>query len=107
MASGRINGTVTGTSASKYNYWVEWNSTPYPKNNYSLVNATAYLQRNNGYAGSAYNLNIPVDNKIIKIENTTNKSDKKGIDTRNSAKVVIASIKNLKIAHDKNGQVLY
>ncbi len=103
MASGKIVGKTTGTSASKYDFWVEWNSTAYQQEGYSLVSATSYLQRNDGYAGSAYNHDILASNKYIVVDGVKTKSTKKGIDTRNSAKVVIASVSQQKVMHDENG----
>lgn len=103
MASGKIVGKTTGPSASKYDFWVEWNSTSYQQEGYSLVSATSYLQRNDGYAGSAYNHDILASNKYIVVDGVKTKSTKKGIDTRNSAKVVIASVSQQKVIHDENG----
>lgn len=103
MASGKIAGKTTGASASKYDFWVEWNSTAYQQEGYSLVSATSYLQRNDGYAGSAYNHDILASNKYIVVDGVKTKSTKKGIDTRNSAKVVIASVSQQKVMHDENG----
>lgn len=103
MASGKINGKVTGTSASKYNFWIEWSSNPYPTEGYWLVNATAYLQRNDGYSDSAYNLNVNAADKYVTINGKKTTSTQKGIDTRNSAKVVIASAKNIKVVDESNG----
>lgn len=104
MASGKIIGTTTGTSASKYNFWVEWNSKAYSDGGYSLVNATAYLQRNDGYAESAYNLNVAASGKYVVVNGKKTTSTQKGIDTRNSKKVVIASAKNIKVVHESNGE---
>jgi uncharacterized protein YjdB len=104
VASGKIIGTTTGTSASKYSFWVEWSSKAYPSGNYSLVTATAYLQRNDGYAESAYNLNVAASGKYVIVNGNKTISTKKGIDTRNSAKVVIASAKNIKVMHESNGE---
>lgn len=103
MASGKITGTTKGTSASKYNFWVEWSSFPYPSEGCSVVKATSYLQRNDGYAASAYNLDINAKDKRISVGRDVKTSDKKGIDTRNSAKVVIATAQNIKVLHDQNG----
>lgn len=103
MASGKIVGKTTGSSASKYDFWVEWNSTAYQQEGYSLVSATSYLKRNDGYAGSAYNHDILASNKYIIVDGVKTKSTKKGIDTRNSAKVVIASVSQQKVMHDENG----
>ena len=103
MASGKIVGKTTGSSASKYDFWVEWNSTAYQQDGYSLVSATSYLKRNDGYAGSAYNHDISASSKYLIVDGKKTQSTKKGIDTRNSAKVVIASVSQQKVIHDENG----
>lgn len=103
MASGKIVGKTTGPSASKYDFWVEWNSTAYQQGGYSLLTATAYLQRNDGYASSVYNLDVPSTSKYIKVDGVRKNSTQRGIDTRNSKKVVIGSVTNQKIYHDEQG----
>lgn len=103
MASGRINGVCTGNAASKYDFWIEWSSTAYIGEGYSLVSATAYLKRNDGQASSAYNLDIKASKKIISVNGETATSTTKGIDTRNNKLVTIASIKNVKVYHDPDG----
>lgn len=103
MASGRINGICTGNAASKYDFWIEWSSTAYIGDGYSLVSATAYLKRNDGVSDSAYNLGVPASNKIISVNGETATSANKGIDTRNNKLVVIASIKNVRVYHDPDG----
>lgn len=103
MASGKIVGKTTGPSASKYDFWVEWNSTAYQQEGYSLLTATAYLQRNDGYASSVYNLDVPSTSKYIKVDGVRKNSTQRGIDTRNSKKVVIGSVTNQKIYHDEQG----
>jgi hypothetical protein len=103
MASGRINGVCTGNAASKYDFWIEWSSTPYIGDGYSLVSATAYLKRNDGQSSSAYNLDVKASRKIISINGETATSTTKGIDTRNNKLVTIASISNVKVYHDEDG----
>lgn len=103
MASGRLNGTCTGSSANKYSFWVEWSSSVIGGQNASYVNAYAYVQRNDGYAGSAWNNDVSASSKKITVAGTTRTSSSKGIDTRNSKKVLIALISNLRVNHDSNG----
>lgn len=103
MASGRLNGTCTGGSASKYSFWVDWSSSVIGGQNASYVNAYAYVQRNDGYAGSAWNNDVSASSKKITVAGTTRTSSSKGIDTRNSKKVLIASISNLRVNHDSSG----
>ena len=102
MASGVINGTCTGTSARKYNIWVEWSSIPEPQNGRSLLIATEYLQRNDGWEASAYNLNALAINKKININGSIYNNPVKGIDTRNKAKVTVVTHSNY-VYHDSNG----
>lgn len=103
MASGRMDGTCTGDSASKYSFWVEWSSSVISGQNASYVNAYAYVQRNDGYAGSAWNNDISASSKKITVAGVTRTSSSNGIDTRNSKKVLIASVSNLRVNHDSNG----
>ena len=103
MASGKIVGKTTGPSASKYSFWVEWSSTVNEQDKYSLLTATAYLQRNDGYASSVYNLDVAKTSKYITVDGVRTNSTKKGIDTRNSKKVIIGSVTNQKIRHDEQG----
>lgn len=103
MASGRLNGTCTGDSANKYSFWVEWSSSVISGQNASYVNASAYVQRNDGYAGSAWNNDVSASSKKITVAGVTRTSNANGIDTRNSKKVLIASVSNLKVNHDANG----
>lgn len=87
----------------RYNFWIEWVSAAYPANGYWHVTATAYLQRNDGYADSAYNLDIAPGNKEISVAGTTATGTVKGIDTRDSAKVRIAQILNVVVRPDATG----
>lgn len=103
MASGRINGTCTGTAGSKYNLWVEWSSTVDVPNNRSLVTATEYVQRNDGYSASAYNLNASKSNKKITIGSYSATASTDGIDTRNNAKFQVVKYSHY-ISHDSNGK---
>lgn len=102
MASGVINGSVTGGSANKYRFWVEWSSQQNVAAGTSVVWAYAYVQRTDGYAASAWNNDVAASQKRITIDGTTWSSPNKGIDTRNSAKVLIASGSKT-IAHNSDG----
>lgn len=103
MASGRLNGTCSGSSANKYSFWVEWSSSVIGGQNASYVTAYAYVQRNDGYAGSAWNNDVSASSKKITVAGATKTASSNGIDTRNSKKVLIASISNLRVNHDGNG----
>lgn len=102
MASGRINGSCIGTSASKYNLWVEWSSSPDVANNRSLVTATEYLQRNDGYSASAHNNNASSDDKKINVNGSIHSNNTAGIDTRNNVKVSVVS-HSVYVNHDSDG----
>lgn len=103
MASGKFYGVCTGNAAKKYDFWVEWSSTPYPDMGYSLVSATAYLKRNDGQTSSAYNLDIRAKNKKITVGDQTATSTVVGIDTRNLKLITIATIRDVKIYHGSDG----
>ena len=102
MPSGVINGSVTGGNAKKYRFWVEWSSQQNVAAGTSIVRAYAYVQRTDGYAASAWNNDVAASQKRITIDGTTWSSPNKGIDTRNSAKVLIASGSKT-IAHNSDG----
>lgn len=103
MASGRINGVVTGDDASrKYQFWVEWSSQPNVANGTSVVQANAYVQRTDGYSASAYNNDISAGSKRLTIDGTAYTSGSNGIDTRNGRKVLIASGSKT-VTHNANG----
>lgn len=103
MASGIIKGSCQGGSGSSYNFWLEWTSISNEAENYSLLTATAYLQRNDGNSNSAYNLYFPKENKYISIDGEKFYASEKGVDTRNLKKVVIAKITSKRIDHDQDG----
>jgi uncharacterized protein YjdB len=101
MASGKITGSVSGQYGSSHAFWIDWSSTPNAVKNQSVVTASAYLQsQKSGYY--AYNLDIPATSKKISIGGTVATSKTKGIDTRNNAKVLIATITKT-VNHDANG----
>lgn len=102
MASGVINGTVTGSSADKYKFWVEWTSTPNVSAGTSYMRAKAYLQRTDGYAASAWNNDISASQKKLVADGISYYSTQNGIDTRNSKKVLIAEAEKT-IVHNGNG----
>lgn len=56
MASGTINGTVTGSSAASYAIKIDWNSSPNPTSNSSTVNAYLYFRRTASLSYPSYNL---------------------------------------------------
>ena len=104
MASGVINGTVTGSSADKYKFWVEWTSTPNVSAGTSYMRAKAYLQRTDGYAASAWNNDISASQKKLVADGISYYSTQNGIDTRNSKKVLIAEAEKTIVHNRRNAQ---
>lgn len=102
MASGRINGTCSGSQGSHYKFWIEWHSSVISGQAASYVSEKAWLQRIDSVSNSAWNRDVPGSSKKITLNGHTEYGSK-GIDTRNHAKVLIASISNFKVNHDSNG----
>lgn len=99
----RINGSCTGGSASKYNIWIDWSITSQDiPNNTSTVNVKLYLQRNDGYASSAYNSNSGSCYKYTRYDSANLSEATSGIDTRNNALVLLKET-NYTIAHNADG----
>lgn len=99
MANGRIYGSITGSSSTKYDLWVDWTSVPDGVNMQSTVTVNFYLQRNDGYANSfsdsaANPVSITIDGVT---SNTT-----KAIDTRNGQKALLHTYTRT-ISHNPNG----
>lgn len=84
-SSGTINGSCTGSSASKYSFWIDWTeSETSQENNTSKVTFYLRVKRNDGIAGSAWNLNKK-PSVTLKIDGQTVLLDSLDyIDTRNS-----------------------
>lgn len=89
--SGTIEGSCTGGSGGKYDFWAYWK-----RNSYSVENATSnitiYLrvQRNDGYNASAYNLNSK-PSVTIKVGGSSKSPTINYIDTRNDAVCTFAT----------------
>lgn len=88
---GTINGSCTGGSGGKYNFTAEWK-----RNSYSIADCSSnitidlYVQRNDGYSSSAYNL----DSKpgvTLKVGGASKTPTTYLLDTRKSAKCKIAT----------------
>lgn len=88
----KINGSCNGSSAAKYDLWIEikQNSQDVAKNK-SNITAQLKLKRNDGYSGSAYNLNESDNSASLKIGDEVKDSGTLKIDTRNSSVVILAS----------------
>ncbi len=102
----KINGTCTGTSAAKYDVWIDviQNSQDTTKNQ-SDVTVSLKLQRNDGYADSAYNLSEDSNSFSLSVGGKVRSSGTRGIDTRNSAVVVLAIWTGV-VSHDDKGELL-
>ncbi len=101
----KINGSCKGSSAAKYDLWIEIKQNSQDvANNRSNITAQLKLQRNDGYAGSAYNLNESDNSASLKIDDTVKDSGTMKIDTRNSAVVILASWTGY-ITHDEDGSL--
>lgn len=89
--SGTINGSCTGGSGGKYDIWASWK-----RNSYSIADCSSnitidiYVQRNDGYAGSAYNLEVK-PSVSLKVGGASKTATTYYVDTRNSAKCKIAT----------------
>ena len=84
--SGRINGSCTGSSGSKYSFWCDWEeSNVSQSNNSSKVTFYLRVKRNDGVASSAWNLNrkpsvtLKIDGQAVTLDSLDY------IDTRNNA----------------------
>ena len=99
---GRINGSCTGGSSKKYSIWIDWSenstSTEYNRSNVTVI---MKVQRNDGYASSAYNNNA-VNNVKLYVDGTCVVNKNIAIDTRNSAVVTLASWTG-NITHNADG----
>jgi uncharacterized protein YjdB len=104
MASGKIVGTCKGGNPTKYSFWIEWSSTANIAENYSILNAAAYVQRNDGYKDSAYDLTVSKNEKSISVDGEKTYATSKGVDTRNSQKFLVAKVASVKIPHGEDGQ---
>jgi len=100
-----INGACTGTGYTKYNLWSEWTVTGTDTVSNPCthtVNVKTYIQRNDGYANSAYNSGQTRCYKYNKYDSANEDGATSGIDTRNSALVLLKE-SNFTIAHETDG----
>ena len=85
-------GSCTGSSASKYNVWVNIaQNSQSVADNQSNVTVKFYVKRNDGYSASAYNLNEEDNSVKITLNGTVLVSKSLEIDTRNNASFLLAS----------------
>ena len=95
--------TCNGTSGGKYNltinYWVNYQDTVA---NVSNIYVEATLRRNDGYAGSYYNLIESQNSAYIDVGGSRRVSKNPKIDTRNGAVVTLASWSG-NVSHNADG----
>lgn len=102
----KINGTCTGSSAAKYDVWIEIKQNSQSVvNNTSNVTVTLKLKRNDGYASSAYNLSASDNSFSLSVGGVVKDSGTTAIDTRNSAVVTLASWTG-NVSHNDDGTLL-
>ena len=100
-----IYGACSGTSGNKYDLWlnVAQNSQSI-EDNKSNVTVRLYLKRNDGYSSSAYNLNEASNSVTLKVGGKERVNKNLSIDTRNSAKVLLASWTG-DVSHNDDGSL--
>lgn len=101
--SGRINGSCTGSSGSRYSFWIDWEeSNVSQSNNSSKITFYLRVKRNDGVSESAWNLNRK-PSVTLKIDGQTVSLDSLNyIDTRNNATCTFGTYSTTR-AHNDNG----
>ncbi len=98
-------GVCSGNAGAKYNIWLEVaENSQSVENNTSNVIVKLKLKRNDGYAGSAYNLNKSENFAKITINNDIVTSANIEIDTRNNVTVTLLSWRG-DISHNADGSL--
>ena len=101
----KIFGACSGSSGKKYDIWLEVSENSHSiKNNTSNLTLNLKLKRNDGYTGSAYNLNESDNFAKITINNTVKSSKNLTIDTRNGAIVTLCSWTG-DVTHNQDGSL--
>ena len=101
----KINGTCNGSSAAKYDIWIEAKQNSQDiANNKSNITVKLKLKRNDGYSASAYNLNESDNSAVIKINGSAKDSNTLKIDTRNNVTVVLAEWTG-NVSHSDDGSL--
>lgn len=87
-----IYGSCSGSSGSKYDLWlnVKQNSQSI-EDNESNVAVKLLLKRNDGYSGSAYNLNESSNSVVLKVGGKEKVNKNLSIDTRNGVTLTLAT----------------
>lgn len=98
----RINGSCTGSAASKYDVWIDYSVGNYSiEDNTTPVTAILKLQRNDGYANSAWNRQS-LSYAQIECDSLSPGTNSLYIDTRNNVVVTLAS-KTFTVPHNSDG----
>lgn len=85
-------GSCNGSAASKYDLWINATQNSQSiENNTSNITLKLYLKRNDGYSGSAYNLNENENSVEISVSGVKKLSKNLEIDTRNNVNCLLAS----------------
>ena len=85
-------GSCSGNSGAKYDLWLDVTENSHSiENNTSYLSIKLYLKRNDGYSGSAYNLNENENFAKITINGTNKASKNLKIDTRNNVTVTLVT----------------
>ena len=102
-ASGRINGSCSGSSGSKYNFWVDWEESNVSQSgNNSRITFWLRVKRNDGVANSAWNRNkkpavtLKIDGQAVALDELDY------IDTRNNATCTFGVYYTIR-AHNEDG----
>ena len=99
-------GSCSGNAGSKYNIWLEVaENSQSIENNSSNITLKLKLKRNDGYSGSAYNLNENENFAKITINGNIVVSKNLEIDTRNNVMVTLLTWKG-DVTHNTDGTLI-
>lgn len=103
MASGTINGSCTGSSGSKYSFWVDWTESEVSQeNNTSKITFYLRVKRNDGVSNSAWNRNTKPSVTFKVDGQTVTMTSKDYIDTRNNVTCTFGTYVTTR-AHNSDG----
>ena len=98
----RIDGSCTGSAASKYDVWIDYSVGNYSiEDNTTPVTATLKLRRNDGYSNSAWNRQS-LSYAQIACDSLSPGTNSLYIDTRNNVVVTLAS-ETFTVPHNSDG----
>ena len=96
-------GSCSGNAGAKYNVWLEvTENSQSVENNVSKLSVTLKLKRNDGFSGSAYNLNENENFAKITLNEKTKVSKNLKIDTRNNVTVTLLNWSG-EVPHNADG----